>query len=206
MMGNLKIALCLLAGVGIVIIAVKLLKKCRLHEQKKQPLETGGTSSFGISNDSASVGENKTEDFDEMCGFTTLPGFMIHKLGSSVGALYHISEYGDTAQTAKHIFDNLELIFNYSDREDLKSQWAIFAAGREDWLEHVYKSKSACLLSLIKKSGVEIPEQDIFEWDDASSCKYRKFGNIENGDKCTVISPYVMYNGLILCDGMAKKI
>lgn len=130
----------------------------------------------------------------------------IKKFGSSIGALWQVTNVGNDGDIGTHIFNNLDLIINSIDSPELKKEWEAFVNDRSSWDDGLYKDKASGLLDVFISNGVEISNERHIVWDDKSHLRYRKFFKVENGDKCEVLSPYALYEGLVIDQGLVKKI
>ena len=130
----------------------------------------------------------------------------IKKFASSIGALLPVIKEGNEDGIGKLTFDNLDLVIHAIDSPELKSEWNIFSKDRLNWDDTLYKDKASSLIDLFKNAGVEIVYEHTIMWNDKSYLKYRKLSKVEEGDECEVLSPYALYNGVVIEQGLVKKL
>ncbi len=130
----------------------------------------------------------------------------IKKFASSIGALLPVIKEGNEDGMGKLAFDNLDLIIHAIDSSELKKEWDVFSKDRLDWDDTLYKDKASSLIDLFKNAGVEIIYEHKILWNEKSTLRYRKFSKVEEGDECEVLSPYALYNGVVIEQGLVKKL
>lgn len=128
----------------------------------------------------------------------------IKKFATSIGALWPILSDGNEDGLGKLAFDNLDLIIQSIDSSELKDEWKVFSEDRLNWDNTLYKDKASSLIDLLKNGGVEIFFENKIVWNNNSHLHYRKFSKVEIGDECQVLSPYAIYQGAIIEQGLVK--
>ncbi len=128
------------------------------------------------------------------------------KISSSIGMLWQISRYGDDNNLGSILFDNLNRAVAASDSPELKKQWEAFAGNRSQWSAALYKDKSSELLDMLKQAGVAIGDISDLIWEARIAGDYRKFGAIQDGDRCKVLVPCIIYEDVVIEQGLVQKI
>lgn len=136
----------------------------------------------------------------------TLVSPYIKKFATSIGALLPIIKDGNEDGMGKLAFDNLDLIISAINSPELKKEWDSFSKDRLNWDDAIYKDKAASFIDVLKNAGVEIVYEHKILWNDKSALRYRKFSKVEKGDECEVLSPFALYNGTVIEQGIVKKI
>lgn len=198
----------LLCAALIAGVAVFLFKKKRHPKQDSRADYKGNQSSDSTQNHtSIHKIEVKQINISEIpIDGTLIEPYLERKFASSIGSLWQIANFGDEYGIAKLTFDNLDISVNAIGSPELKKEWESFVKDRSDWDESLYMDKASILISLFKSIGVEIIEDSPIVWTQKSHFRYRSLANIENGTKCKVLSPCVIYGSSIIDQGLVEEL
>lgn len=202
---NVEIYVILGAIILVLFIAMYILVKNKVH----LPINKNNETNKSVNEREIAKVDNKRNEILSKIPNPISPILLtpvIKHLASSIIGLWQISNNEDDINIAEQLFDNLELIFNSFESDELKMQWNAFVKDRNKWDEGLYKEKSASMLELLKGIGIVIPRQEYVIWDEQTKKKYRRYGKIEEGNKCIVLSPYILYNGQIIEQGLVKSL
>lgn len=132
-----------------------------------------------------------------------LSGIVKHFKGNMNPLTSVVSDFDkDSASVA---FENIYQIVDGHGDEDLH-QWAnTFFANRDVWTEADYKAKAGIILNLLKQCGISSVQEGTVVWSDGLKDKYNKLMAIENGQSCSVVAPYWMFEGTIFEKGIVIK-
>ncbi len=108
-------------------------------------------------------------------------------------------------ESCEKVFNYADKVFEFHAEDDLKVWWNGFTDDRNHWDLTIYRRKAGELLSLLQDSGVIPSTEKTVRWNDDTSRYYIPFEDIENGDICTVIQPYWMYDDDIFEQGLVSK-
>lgn len=104
----------------------------------------------------------------------------------------------------KDTFDNIDNIIKGHGSSSLNDWFSKFSEDRNNWDASILKSKAAYLLNVLKSCGITCSSENKILWNEEKAKLYRKIGKIEDGQECTVLSCYWIYENDIFEKGVAK--
>ena len=200
-MENTKFVVYALAGVVCLIIAIRAFnRKKRTSEETAAMLHPTPSPAMPAPAPQPYTKKSVAPAFDP----EVIKPY-IRKLASSVGAIWQIAKNGDPNGMASILFDNLDLTITSINSPELNIRWKEFTNDRKDWTADLYRNKSEQMLQTILDCGVSIPPQTKFVWEERSELFYNAFGPVNIGNECIVLTPYSIYEELVLDKGLATK-
>lgn len=103
-------------------------------------------------------------------------------------------------------FDSIHQIIDVKGNDEVKKWYSDFEKDRSSWDMVLYKNKAKELIDIFMKCGIRQHEEKDVVWNKEASKKYNRLSPIEEGQECTVVAPYWIYNnGEIFEKGFVKE-
>lgn len=126
---------------------------------------------------------------------------------NEVGGLWNILYSSlNSLALARNNFNNISQAIKYKASDGQKSWWNKFSEGRDNWSLNDYKEKAEKLISLLMSAGIKPLEEDTAVWGARADLLYIPLDDINEGQKCKILSPAWLYKGVTFEKGIIKSI
>lgn len=126
---------------------------------------------------------------------------------NEVGTLWQLSTgLSESISKARLNFNNISSSIRFHGNDEQKKWWADFTQDRDNWDISNYVAKSEFLLKELQSRGISFDTEQELEWDERADFLYISIDKVENGDKCQILIPAVLYNGRPFEKGIVKLI
>lgn len=126
---------------------------------------------------------------------------------NEVSKLWQLSTgLSQSISEARLNFNNITSSIRFHGNDEQKKWWAEFTQDRDNWDISNYVAKSEFLLKELQSRGISFDTDQEIEWDERADFLYNSIDKVENGDKCQILTPAVLYNGRPFEMGIVKLI
>lgn len=107
---------------------------------------------------------------------------------------------------ARKNYEYISSFLKYNGTDEQVNWWSNFCKDIDSWEMPQFTKKSKQLIKIMEAQGFVIGNIPIINWNDKSEIEYNCFDEVNDGQKCKIISPVILYLDEVFEKGIVKPI